>query len=156
MNLITLAGISFTSETSYDTLLSEFRDITTLTASIYPQLIASSENSALYHFDLGVIPALYLVGSRCRNREVRGAAIDLLFSSPYREGIWDSLAVANICNWLRGLEEAGGDKYIPEEKRAFLTSADVDLYHRRAKLYCTQRVGPRQEDLVFSETLVQW
>jgi hypothetical protein len=54
------------------------------------------------------------------------------------------------------VEEQGGDDYILESKRAFLTSADFDLYHRRAKLYCTQRGGPSDEDLVFSEAIVQW
>jgi hypothetical protein len=41
--------------------------------------------------------------------------------------------VASISNWLRSVEEADGvpgDNYIPEDRRAFLTSGDIDLYHR--------------------------
>lgn len=73
--------------------------------------------------------------------------------------MWDSLIIAHIANWIRSVEEEGGgfdDEYIPESRRAFLTSADIDLFHRRAKLYCTQKGGPSDEDLIFREAFIQW
>jgi len=156
MNVITLAGMSFRSETRFDAFLTEFRAITTLSSSIHAQLISSSKESGLYRFDLGIIPALYLVGSRCRDRTVRSQAIDLLHSSPYREGIWDSFAVWAISNWLRNIEEESlkpGDDYIPEHKRAFLTSGTLDLYNRRGNLQCTIRKGSH---LSFREATLTW
>jgi len=156
MNVITIAGMSFTSETRFDAFLTEFHAILTLSSSIHAQLISSSKESGLYRFDLGIIPALYLVGSRCRDRRVRSQAIDLLHSSPYREGIWDSGAVWAISNWLRNIEEESlgpNDDYIPEHKRAFLTSGTVDLYNRRGNFQCTQRHGSH---LGFREATLTW
>ncbi|KAF4628893.1 hypothetical protein G7Y89_g9256 [Cudoniella acicularis] len=71
MNLVSLAGISFTTEISYDALLPEFCEIIKLASSIHPELIASSQNNVLYHFDVSVLPALYVVASKCRDRPIR-------------------------------------------------------------------------------------
>jgi hypothetical protein len=159
MSLITLAGMTFTDETSFDAFLPDFRSIANLSSFIHPYLIESSQDSGLYHFDLGMLPALYLVGTRCRDKTVRAKAIDLLYSSPYREGIWDSGAIASISGWIRSVEvrcNGGNEEYIPESKRVFLTSANVDLHNRRAKVYCTQRRGLADDDLAFMEGLVSW
>lgn len=158
LNIVILAGITFTTESAFDAHLSEFRAITELAVSIYEQLAASSRNSGFYSFDLGILPAIIIVGTQCRNRAVRDQAIHLLRSSPYREGIWDGEAAAAISGWLRMIEEENepSEDCIPESKRVFFTAADVDLYHRRAKLYGTQRKGPQGEDLVFHEGVVRW
>ncbi|KAL3424183.1 C6 zinc finger domain protein [Phlyctema vagabunda] len=159
MNIIALASMSFDSETSFDTFLPEFRSITTMVSVIYLDIIAASQNNSMYRFDLGILPPLFLVASRCRHRSIRGRAIDMLMSNPYREGIWDSIIVGNISIWLRNIEEAGLSsdwRVIPENKRVFLTAADLDLYHQRAKVFCTQRRGPRDEDLVFMEDTLTW
>jgi hypothetical protein len=162
MNIITLVGMSsFTSETSFDELLPEFRAITNLSASIIDQLLDSSQESAFYRFDLGILPALYLVGTRCRDPYVRGQAIDLMRSHQIREGVWDSFCVGSISNCIRLIEEEGGipgDDYIPESRRVFITSVDADceVYHRRCKIYFTQRKGPLDSDFVFHERLVTW
>jgi hypothetical protein len=129
MNIITLIGMSFTSETSFDELLPEFRAITNLAASIIGELLDSSHETAFYRFDLGVLPALYLVGTRCRDRVVRGRAIELLLSSQIREGVWDSFCIGSISNRIRMIEEEGGlpgEDYIPESRRVFITSVDAD------------------------------
>jgi hypothetical protein len=57
------------------------------------------------------------------------------------------------------LEEEGGkpgDDYIPEHRRAFLTSGNIDLYHRQGQFYSTQRKGPKEDDLVFRQALLTW
>ncbi|KAH6665665.1 hypothetical protein B0J14DRAFT_491773, partial [Halenospora varia] len=117
-SVLDLAGIAFTTETAYDTFPLEFRDIVQGAKIIYPELVKSSQNSALYQFEVALLPALYLVGSKCRDRTIRNEAIKLLSSSPYREGPWDS-AVVHMVTWLRDIEEegAGQNAFIPEEKR---------------------------------------
>ncbi|PMD37601.1 hypothetical protein L207DRAFT_78884 [Hyaloscypha variabilis F] len=161
MNIITLVGMSFTSEVSFDELLPEFRAITDLAASIIGELLDFSQESAFYRFDLGILPALYLVGTRCRDRVVRGRAIDLMLSSQIREGVWDSFCIGSISNRIRCIEEEGGppgEDFIPESRRVFVTSvdADCDSYHRRCRIYYTQRSGLRDEELLFGDGLVTW
>ena len=156
--LIVLAGMTFTDETSFDVFLPDFRAITNLAVSIHPQLVESSKKSGIHHVDLGIIPALYLVGARCRDKIVRARAIDLLYSTPYREGIWDSIAVAKVSSWLRSIEVAAGgaEDHIPGCNRVVSASTNLDLFNRTAKVYCTQRNGPADTDLVSHDAFLSW
>jgi hypothetical protein len=178
MNVITSLGMCFASEISFDELLPEFRATTNLAASIIGELFGSSEESAFYRFDLGIIPALYLVGTRCRDRVVRGRAIDLmLLSSQIREGVRDFFCIGSISNHVPIEEEGGlpGEDCIPESRNIFITSVDAEcgrcpresfsysghllwfsLSTMSQYLFYTQRSGPQDEDLVFNKSLVIW
>lgn len=129
MNVTTLIGMSFTSEVSFDELLPKFRAITNLAASIIGELLGSSHESAFYRFDLGILPALYLVGIRFRDRIVRGRGIKLMLSSQIREGLWDLFCVGSISHRIRMIEEEGGlsgEDFIPESRPVFNTNVNAD------------------------------
>ncbi|CZR56576.1 uncharacterized protein PAC_06465 [Phialocephala subalpina] len=149
VNHIMLSGAFFTTETAYDTFFREFKAIVTLSETILPYILSTYEGAApRFHFDIGIVAALYLVGSRCRDYEVRSRAIELLFEANIREGVWDALSVAHMGRWIRDIEMEGldaGDQ-ISEEKRAFLSAVNVDLAHKRAIVGATQRTkdGPKQ------------
>jgi hypothetical protein len=151
--VITLAGMCFVAETQFDAFLPEFREELTLSASIHDEYIASP-----YHLDLGIIAPYLLVATRCRDRKLRGQAIDLLSGTPWREGVWDSAAVAAIAKWVRILEEEGGDpdEFIPEHRRVFVTSLNIDLNNRRGHVYATRRRGGDGQDLDFLQALLTW
>lgn len=55
--------------------------------------------------DLGIVPPLYVVATKCRDRVIRRQAIQLLRSSARREGMWDSELVARIGMWVTDIEE---------------------------------------------------
>jgi len=55
--------------------------------------------------DLGIIPPLFVVATKCRERRIRRAAIELLRSSPRREGMWDSELSARIGAYIAAVEE---------------------------------------------------
>jgi len=57
--------------------------------------------------DLGIVPPLYVVATKCRDRATRHKAIQLLKSSPRREGMWDSELTARIAMWIADIEESG-------------------------------------------------
>lgn len=71
-----------------------------------------------------------------------------MFLANVREGVWDTLAVVRMAKWIRDIEMEGLEKedLIPEEKRAFLSAVNIDLYHKRAIVGATQRTkdGPKQ------------
>ena len=77
-------------------------------------------------FEEGVILGLFFVALRCRERAVRGEAIELLRGAKRREGIWDSWDSARVVDFIRGVEEEGAEdgmgegEVIPEEKRVAL------------------------------------
>jgi hypothetical protein len=156
---IMLAGAFFTTETAYDVFLPEFTTIVKLSAFLLAQGKDLQDCRAVapprFNFHVGIVPYLFLVGSRCRLDAVRQKAIDLLLSSNYREGIWDAHAVAHMAKWLRSVELGGmqPDGTIPEEHRAILTAVNIDLHRKRAKLACSQRTkdGPKT-----TETLLTW
>jgi hypothetical protein len=55
--------------------------------------------------DLGIVPPLFVVATKCRDPDVRRQAISLLKSSSRREGMWDSELAARIGIWIAGIEE---------------------------------------------------
>ncbi|KAL2263661.1 hypothetical protein VTK26DRAFT_5823 [Humicola hyalothermophila] len=57
--------------------------------------------------DLGIVPPLYVVATKCREPTIRRQAIQLLRSSARREGMWDSELTARIGMWIAEVEEEG-------------------------------------------------
>lgn len=55
--------------------------------------------------DLGIVPPLFVVATKCRDHVLRRQAIQLLKSSSRREGMWDSELAARIGVWIAGIEE---------------------------------------------------
>ena len=55
--------------------------------------------------DLGIVPPLYVVATKCRDPVIRRQAIRLLTSSSRREGMWDSDLCARIGAWVADVEE---------------------------------------------------
>lgn len=77
--------------------------------------------------DLGIVPPLYVVATKCRNPIIRRQAIQLLRSSSRREGMWDSELTARIGIWIMDIEEEGADQFItpgqsPESSEGFGSS----------------------------------
>jgi hypothetical protein len=87
---------------SYDVFLPEYCEIVGLcqTVTIHPRFVRS------YVFDAGIVPILFLVVVKCRDKMVRREAIAVLkAASPRREGLWDSMMVARIGEALVKAEE---------------------------------------------------
>ena len=61
--------------------------------------------------DLGIVPPLYVVATKCREPTIRRQAIQLLRSSARREGMWDSELTARIGMWIAEIEEEDFDLY---------------------------------------------
>ncbi|KAK0101731.1 hypothetical protein ONS95_006886 [Cadophora gregata] len=141
MGPIMLTSAFFTTQTAYDQYLSEFRKIITLCEWVLPRLMGPAGGKAVYHFDLGVLVGLFLVGAKCRDLTLRNRAIDLLFGYRLREGFWDSAAAGLFIVWARDLDEEGRDENgeIPEEKRWFITSAYVDMDKQKCLVSATRK-----------------
>jgi hypothetical protein len=75
-----------------------------------PDMFGGHEYTA-YHIkpsfsaDLGIVPPLFVVATKCRNWSIRRQAIQLLKSSARREGMWDSELTARIGMWIADIEE---------------------------------------------------
>lgn len=155
MNDIMLQGTFFVNERSYDFFLSDFKQMMILINYVHPLIPSVSPDDAPYHFNLGLIPTLYFVGIRCRDRGVRDNVIELMSKVHCREGMWDSLAVCPFVMWVKEFEDQGRDEddYVPEHKRVFLTSAFVNLDGKRAIIQATRKGIEGRE---FSVKIINW
>ncbi|CEJ81016.1 hypothetical protein VHEMI01168 [[Torrubiella] hemipterigena] len=130
--------------------------------------------------DLGIVPPLFVVATKCRDPRLRRQAIQLLRSSARREGMWDSELTAKIGEWCMQVEEydalnpmgatigpggeyvfAGADgvlqKTIPEERRIMVKSVDFDLRARYADVKLgTRAVGRGGQDVREKFTRITW
>lgn len=142
-SVVLLASTFYPPETAYDIYLPEFRTMTELSEILYPHLV--KERGPKYHFIVGIVPALFQVGMMCRDRYVRGRAIEMLCRTPgYREGIWDAMAVGKIAECAMNLEEEGRDEngHIPGDQRVHLVTVKVASKENRATAVFRQGVGP--------------
>lgn len=126
---------------------------------------------AAYHLkpsftaDLGIVPPLFMVATKCREPTLRRQAISLLRSSARREGMWDSELVARIGQWIMELEEStspsghlGQPAAVPEERRVMIHTVDFDLRARTADLTVgTRNMKPGDErDARNQMTRISW
>jgi hypothetical protein len=114
--VIMLSTIEKNTEMVYDSFLSDFQYIVKTCAII----IAGEDQNQMprnrrFSFDVGIVPALHVTATKCRNPVVRRKAIDLLFASPRQEGMWDGVLSARIGRWIVGCEEDGLEPPVLEE-----------------------------------------
>jgi hypothetical protein len=112
---------------------------------------------ASFALDLGIVPPLFVVATKCRDRKLRRDAISLLLSSPRREGMWDSILSGRVGQWIMNIEEQGLSPYIgsfdaatrevvPDHQRVMVKEILFDLQNREAMLRCGTR-GLLEDDI---------
>ncbi|KAK0123739.1 hypothetical protein ONS95_008746 [Cadophora gregata] len=114
-----------------------------------------SHIKASFALDLGIVPPLFVVATKCRDRKLRREAIRLLMSSPRREGMWDSILSGRVGSWIMHIEEAGLTPWdgrgagmgevVPDERRVMVKEILFDMQSREATLRCGTR-GARDSD----------
>ncbi|CAL5872945.1 uncharacterized protein PFLUO_LOCUS7214 [Penicillium psychrofluorescens] len=58
-----------------------------------------------FTLESGIIPALYIISVKCRDRDIRRAAISLLQSTTCQEGMWEGALIARFMEEVAELEE---------------------------------------------------
>jgi hypothetical protein len=133
--------------------------------------------------DLGIVPPLFVVATKCRDPIIRRQAIQLMRSSARREGMWDSELAARIGIWIAGIEEndqdvppttAGGQsrpsissscklepdlhkKTVPAERRVMIKAVEFDLRERLATIQLgTRGLLTGAPDLKTRVTQIVW
>lgn len=111
-------------ENDYDKYISEWEKILEL-AEIITDLPDDylCENIGRFSFDIGIIPALHLVGSRCRVPKIRDGCIKVLSSHHWREGLFDSFRSAQLVKSCIDIENAAKQKLMglkPSELEDYL------------------------------------
>ncbi|KAI1332027.1 hypothetical protein F5Y16DRAFT_358350 [Xylariaceae sp. FL0255] len=130
----TLFNMAFNdSEMEFDSYLSFFRDICNLASEVigdeerrakakrcpnpefcqhhpsHPDIFGgqftANHIKPSFSADMGIVPPLFVVATKCRDPLIRRQAIQLLRTSSRREGMWDSEMCARIGTWIATVEE---------------------------------------------------
>lgn len=101
-------------EMIYDSYTDDFESIVDQSVQLV-QLVASHalddtafkfhQSHAQFTSDMGWLPPLYYTSLKCRNTGIRHHAIELIRSTPSREGFWDANVAASVAEFVIGLEE---------------------------------------------------
>ncbi|KAI1000064.1 hypothetical protein K3495_g8134 [Podosphaera aphanis] len=121
---------------------------------------------ASFALELGIVPPLYVVATKCRNRKLRREAIRLLLSAPRREGMWDSLLCGHLAQWIMGIEEEDlppwDDNLSPMQvpacnKRVMVKGVFFNLQKQEATITCGHRaIGNGDKDNRVRRTYICW
>lgn len=125
----------------YDTMTARFERIIDLAGQHMMLVNDRIKTSSKFNFELGSILPLYLVAQRCRIRETRDKAINMLLDRPRREGVWDSVYSGRLAKWLGEQEDRERDEQgmVPSWARVTGLCSDFDLQSRRALVSCLQQ-----------------
>jgi hypothetical protein len=94
-------------ESQYDKFKDQFEEMVDRCASIAdlsPEFLCT--HVGRFHFDMGLIAPLHLIGSRCRWPQIRKACLKVLASYRWREGLFDSYRSYRYIKTVMDLEEA--------------------------------------------------
>ncbi|KAG0649745.1 Aspercryptin biosynthesis cluster-specific transcription regulator atnN ame [Hyphodiscus hymeniophilus] len=125
ITVIMLAGVPNDSEMVYDSYLSDFKYIVrTCALLISSPSMAQRPPNPRFTFEVGIVPPLHIVATKCRDPIVRREAISLLFASPRQEGMWDGILTARIGKWMKRCEEDGlGEPPLLDSRQSSISQA---------------------------------
>lgn len=126
-------------EMSYDKVLPQFRAAVKLASGLVHQsdvasegpMTTTSNTEPCFTLEMGIIAALFLIGSKCRDPIVRREVISIL-KVPRREGVWDSVSAGKVVERMMTIEE-GHDKR--DFEQGLKTMADIPVGRRVSRVH---------------------
>ena len=150
---IALVGALDTDNCSFDDHLPEFQELVSISRLIIDAKKGFSQSE--FSFELGIIPGLHMVAKWCRDRTIRRQAIALLRRYDFREGVWDSLMMAEMDTRMMRLEEDGIETdHIPEHARVKFTNLAVNIVTKSAVIEYVR--GSKKTGELKQETSFSW
>jgi hypothetical protein len=130
-------------ETIFDSFEEEFSRIIEL-AYLLTTNTCEEQISPIPTFDMGILPHLYFVASRCRHPLLRREALELLRRGPRQEGIWNRDMLAGIGERIMGMEEkvcgrVESSMDILASARLTVINASIDSTQRQVVLHCCRQ-----------------
>lgn len=155
---VSLCVMSTSEETAYDAYTDVFSDMADLSAEV---VAAKHHRRWLkrtnFSFDSGIIIPLYLAVMKCRDRVVRRRIINVLVSTGWREGLWDSVFAGRLGQWAMEIEEGFlEDDHVPGWARISGVTWKSDLQQRMAVLTCRQRRSEHNEEMRTRTKTITW
>lgn len=124
----------FLGEMGYDQITDKFREVISISQQIIKFEIEMQ--APTYAVEGVIIPSVYAVALKCRDRIVRRQAIAILESRLKREGVFDSCLQAKLARLQMDIEESGvpPGEVIPEENRIRGIKSTHDIMKRAGSM----------------------
>lgn len=149
---ITATVLASAGPSSQESIFDSFEEEFSRTIVLASRLLMSStpedslegDQSPFPTFDMGILPHLYFVASRCRDPLLRRQALHLLRQGPRQEGIWQRDMLASIAERVMNIEERGCEWVqssldITASARLTLMNATIDFVERTVMLHCCRQ-----------------
>jgi hypothetical protein len=99
---------------TWDSHTPEFAEMVSLAeVAMPPQAVAGNEEQPLFHINLGLVPVLYSITTRCRDPIIRRRALHLMQVRSMQEGVWSSTLTSKVAQRVIELEEEGAVSSFP-------------------------------------------
>lgn len=164
---IYLSGDGPCGEMEYDNFLSKFRHCVVLANDMAAAHVRySGSRKPTFTPEIGLVPALYIIGVKCRDPAVRRQALAILRRQWIREAVWDSISAARVVERVMEIEEgqSGGEKvYSMEQISAGQRIQELSWVHSShgppsvdiTYTFCTQQ-ETYTESLMLAQSLLTW
>ncbi|XXG99325.1 hypothetical protein Hte_005662 [Hypoxylon texense] len=128
-------------EMGCDSALPQFKKIVALASTIANKCSGmwescvqkESDREPSFTLEMVLIPAVYIVGAKCRDPLLRREIISILRQHPRREGVWDSITAARILERAMQIEE--GEEDAKDFESGLKTMADIPLERRITEIH---------------------
>ncbi|KAK1974282.1 hypothetical protein LZ30DRAFT_608434 [Colletotrichum cereale] len=95
-------------EMDYDNFLPHFQQCAALAGDVAAAHVRYSGSlKPTFTPEVGILPVLYIIGTKCRHPVVRREALGILRRQPIREAVWDSIVAAKVVERIIEIEEGG-------------------------------------------------
>lgn len=150
----------FSQEMMFDSVENEFSRVNTLASHLFAISPPQGDNS-IPSFEMGILPQLYFVSSRCRHPIIRRQALALLRRGPEQEGIWHRDMLVSISEKIINMEEMGIESVersadVEVGKRISVVNAKIDSKQRKVTLHCCRQQTGKDEGLEVFHELVEY
>jgi hypothetical protein len=111
-----------------------------------------------FSLDNRVVLPLMCVGMTYKHRALRREVIEIFSRLSRREGMWNTLILAKVMEWMAEIEEEGlGDEdYVPEDKATELVQLEMDEGRESALVVFSQGAEGSEGGVVFRVKRVYW
>ena len=156
-----LSSLGSGGEMNYDGFLPQFQQCVALANDI-AEVHKRSSGSPKPTFtpEVGIIPVLFIIGTKCRHPIIRREALSILRRRHIREAVWDSILAARVVERVIEIEEGNSNKETIQSMQQITMSQRIEALSwvhvveekSTAKLEITYSFYT--QDRIYSESLI--
>ena len=94
-------------------------------------VLACNDTRPSFNFEMGVIPHLFFVATKCRHPVIRRRALSLIKKAPLQESLWPASTTATSVEKIIALEEKTGGRFVefPPARPVMFVDASTRIRH---------------------------